>query len=111
MNIIITLIVILILSYSFIWLAKKLKVSDIVTLILLGLIIGIGVIKENLITPNMQILFSVGDLGLICLMFLAGLESEWKVLWDEEKEATIITLGMVFRSMSDLCDQTNDDCI
>ena len=69
MNIIITIIIVLLFSYIFNLLAKKIKIPTVVALIITGVIIGFPFIKNVLIEPNTQFIFGLGDIALICLMF------------------------------------------
>lgn len=92
MNLIITLFVVLLISYLFTLLAKKTKISSVVTLIFAGLIVGLPFVTKRIITPNENFIFILGDIGLLCLMFLAGLKSSWKIINKEKKEAFIIAI-------------------
>lgn len=92
MNLIITLIIVLLISYLFTLLAKKIKIPSVVALIFVGLIIGFPFISKDIIAPNEDFIFILGDIGLICLMFLAGLESSWKILNLEKKDAFFIAI-------------------
>lgn len=73
MDLIVTIIVVLLISYLFTLLAKKIKIPTIVALIFSGLIVGFPFIKKVIVEPNAQFIFGLGDIALICLMFLAGL--------------------------------------
>lgn len=92
MNLILTLMFVIVLSYLSIFIARKLKIPSVVALIILGLILSMQSINDMFIAPNTRAIYSLGNIGLLGLMFLAGLESSWKVLWDEQKDATIISL-------------------
>ena len=92
MNLIITIVIVLLISYLFNLLAKKIKIPTVIALIVTGLIIGFPFIKKIMIEPNTQFISSLGDIALICLMFLAGLESSWRVLYNERKEAILIAI-------------------
>lgn len=92
MNIIITLVILLLIFYLTTLLAKKIKLPVVVALIISGLILGFPIIKKVIIGPNEQFIFNLGDLALLCLMFLAGLESSWKSIHREEKDAFFIAL-------------------
>lgn len=92
MNIFITIITLLLVSYLFASLAKKIKIPNVVALIIAGLIIGFPFIKNIILGPNEQFIFDLGDIGLLSLMFLAGLESSWRVLYSERKDALLIAI-------------------
>ncbi len=92
MNLIITLIIVLLFSYLFTSLAKKIRIPSVVALIFAGLIIGFPFINKEIIAPNEGFIFVLGDIGLLCLMFLAGLESSWKILKTEKKDAFFIAI-------------------
>ena len=92
MNLIISLISILLFSYLFTLVAKRIKIPSVVALIFAGLIVGFPFICKEIITPNENFIFILGDVGLICLMFLAGLESSWKILSMEKKDAFFISV-------------------
>lgn len=71
---------------------KKLKVPSVVTLIIFGVLIGYPALSEMIIGAHRGIFIFLGDLGLVVLMFLAGLESDWKLLFKEKKDAFMIAL-------------------
>lgn len=90
MNLIIIILAIILISYVLVELLKKIKIAPEVTLIVMGLIIGSTVIKEYLISDNTKFILDLGNLALLVLMFIAGLESSWSSLYKEKKESTII---------------------
>lgn len=92
MNLIVTIIVVLLISCLFTLLAKKLKISTVVALIFSGLIVGFPFIKKVIVEPNTQFIFGLGDIALLCLMFLAGLESSWRAIYSERKDAVLIAI-------------------
>ncbi|MBU1004560.1 MAG: cation:proton antiporter [Nanoarchaeota archaeon] len=92
MNLILTLIILIIFSYLLQLLAKKLKIPNVVALILAGLIISFPAIKSYLVGDNSLFIFNLGDFALICLMFMAGLESSSRSLYNERKDAIFITI-------------------
>ncbi len=93
MYLIITLFVILGASYLFMHLGKKAKIPTVVALLLCGLILDIPVLKDFLIFPHSDFIFLLGDVALLFLMFIAGLESSWKSLYRERKDATILMIA------------------
>tara|TARA_Y100000310_G_scaffold345759_1_gene469383 strand:- start:321 stop:1277 length:957 start_codon:yes stop_codon:yes gene_type:complete len=68
------------------------KLPDVVAMILGGLFIGFPVIKFYLIGEYTGIILTLGDVGLMSLMFLAGLESSWDVMLSQRKPAAIIAI-------------------
>jgi len=90
MELVITLIISLLLSFLFTLLTKKLKFSIVVGLILAGLVIGLPSIRDIILEPNINFILTVGDFGLISLMFLAGLETSGDILYKEKKDIVII---------------------
>lgn len=96
MKIAISIILILIYSNILIYISRKVKTSSVVLLIIGGLIFGISPIKEIILDPAIEYLTILGDIGLISLMFIAGLESSWRELYEERKDAVIIALFSFF---------------
>ncbi len=92
MNIILTLVLVLSIAYLFTKVGKRLKISNVVALLLCGFVLDIPFLKGILIEPHIEFLFMLGDVALIFLMFLAGLESSWKSLYKERKDALVIAL-------------------
>lgn len=72
--------------------AKKLRVPSVVALIAVGLVIGTPGIEKALIGDNAHTISIIGDIGLLCLMFLAGLESSWKMLYKEKVDAAVVAV-------------------
>jgi len=93
MNLIITIIAILLFSYLLTLLGKKLKISTVVALICSGLIITVPLIKTVILEPHINFISGLGDFALLCLMFLAGLESSWRTLYKEKKDALFIAIS------------------
>ena len=71
-------------------LAKKLNLSVVIGLILSGIILGSPRVKDIVIEPNEDVVLLVGNLAFFILMFLAGLEISWCLLYKERKEATSV---------------------
>lgn len=92
MNLIFSVIVILIICFLFLNFTSKLKIPSVVSLIIFGIFLTIPGFKTIFIADNVEEISILGDLGLLFLMFIAGLESSWKVLKKEEKESLIIML-------------------
>ncbi|MEC8220459.1 MAG: cation:proton antiporter [Nanoarchaeota archaeon] len=81
------LISLIIISYLFTYLLRKLKISKVVSLILLGLIFGSTNFGIFFIQGAQETILILGHVGLLSLMFLAGLESSYKTLIEEEHDA------------------------
>ncbi len=96
MNIILTLLIILTVTSLFSLISKKIKIPQVVGLIIAGLILGYPFIKNIIVEPNSEIIASIGTIGLFSLMFLAGLESSWRTLVKEKKDAFYIAIFGTF---------------
>jgi len=90
MYILLTLIICLVISYLCILLAKKLNLSIVIGLIIAGIVISYPKLKNIIIEPNTNFILILGDIGLIFLMFLAGMEISWSMLYKEKKDSTFI---------------------
>ncbi|MBU1111880.1 MAG: cation:proton antiporter [archaeon] len=91
-----TLVVILI-SLAFAYLlseiSKKIGLPRVVGQIIAGIILGIGLIKSYLFTPdNLDILAFLANLGIILLFYYVGLETNFKVLTKNAKKSILISL-------------------
>jgi len=93
---IVTIIICLIASFLFTILARKINLSTVVGLIASGIILGSPLIKSSLLEPNTDIILQIGDLGFFALMFLAGMEISWCLLYKERKEATVVAFFAAF---------------
>ncbi|MGB6339608.1 MAG: cation:proton antiporter [Candidatus Aminicenantaceae bacterium] len=91
MIIIFTVLICIAVSFLFTVLAKKLNLSVVIGLILSGIILGSPGIKNAIIGPNEDFVMVLGNLAFFILMFLAGLEISWCLLYQERKEATAVT--------------------
>lgn len=92
MSILITIPFILIVTYIFTRIGKLIKIPIVVSLIISGLFIGIPFLKNIVVGQNIDLIFNLGDLALICLMFLAGLETQSNNLKKEFKDAALIAV-------------------
>lgn len=90
MEVVISLLFLIIICAIFVLLAKKIKVPEVIALILAGLFISIPIIKNNLIGNSLDVVILLGDIGLFSLMYLAGLETSWKELYKEKKDSFIL---------------------
>ncbi len=96
MHLIITLSICILISYAFNLIASKLKISRVVSMIVVGLIIGSSALKDIIIGPNISYVLNIGDFGLLCLMLFAGMESSWSMLYKEKKDSIIIAVFATF---------------
>jgi len=87
---VVTLIICILASSLFTYLAKKLNLSVVIGLIVCGITLGSPLIKRVLIEPNTHLILQIGDLGFFTLMFLAGMEISWCLLYEERKEAIAV---------------------
>ena len=92
MNIIITLAFVLTTAYLFVYLGRRVKVPTPVLFILCGLFLNTSFMRNMFIEPNIGFLFGLGDIAIIFLMVLVGLESSWKELYSERKDSLFIAL-------------------
>lgn len=90
MTLIISLIICLIVSFLFTFLAKKLNSSSVVGLIVGGIILGSPFVKRIILEPNTDFILMLGDFGFFTLMFIAGMEISWCLLYEERKEAAAV---------------------
>jgi len=91
-NLAATIFIVLLISHLFAFLARKLKFPTVVGLLIAGLLTGIPCIKNIIIGHHSSFILDLGNIALICLMFLAGLESSWHQIYAEKKDALIIAL-------------------
>lgn len=90
MTVALTLFICIVISFLFTILAKKLSISVVIGLILSGILLGSPEIKNAVIGPNEDFVLLLGTLAFFILMFLAGLEISWCLLYKERKEATAV---------------------
>jgi Kef-type K+ transport system membrane component KefB len=74
-------------SYLFTHFSKRINVSSVVGLIVFGIILGSPLFEEILLGENKQVILALGDVALLVLMFLAGLEVSWCLMYEERKNA------------------------
>ncbi len=92
----VTIIICLLTSFLFAFLAKKINLSVVLGLIVSGIILGSPFIKNILLEPNTDFILQLGDLGFFTLMFLAGMEVSWCLLYEERKEAIAVAFFAAF---------------
>ena len=93
---IVTITICLLASFLFTLLAKKMNLSVVLGLIISGIILGSPFVKKILLEPNTDFILRLGDLGFFTLMFLAGIEVSWCLLYEERKEATAVAFFAAF---------------
>jgi len=93
MHLVITLAICVLVSYLFTALAKRLRISSVVGLIIAGIVIGSSALRDLVLEPNTGFVMSLGDAGLISLMFLAGMEISWRKFCKEERDAAIVSVS------------------
>lgn len=93
MHIAVTLIACIVISYMFTMLTKRLNISVVILLILAGILLGSPALSGIIIEPNTEYVFFLGEIGVISLMFLAGMEISWKEFCREERDAAIISVS------------------
>ena len=72
--------------------AKIVRVPDVVALIVGGLILGMPFFQDYAGAQNLKIVSDFGDVALIVLMFMVGLETSYKELLHEKSEAVIVSV-------------------
>jgi len=92
MDAIITIILCIVLVNLIAFLLKKIYIPHVISLILTGLFLGLPFIREALIEPNVEMIFVLGDLGILSSMFLAGLKSSRELLSSERYDSLIISI-------------------
>jgi len=92
MQLMITLILCILISFLSSLLAKKLRLSIIIGLIVAGIIIGSPFLRNIVLEPNTDFILNLGNIGFISLMFLAGMEISWSMLYRERKDAVFVSL-------------------
>jgi Kef-type K+ transport system membrane component KefB len=90
MELILTLVFCIAVSLLFTLLARKLNLSVVIGLIVAGVFMGSSFMEQTFLEPNTEFIFSLGDVGFIFLMFLAGLEVSWSMLYKERKDAAYV---------------------
>jgi len=86
----VTITLCLLLIFIFSELAYKLKIPLVIAQISAGVIIGIPSIRKFVIGDNMDLINVLSDLGIIFLLFLAGLEVEKNKLYGARRDVLLI---------------------
>jgi Kef-type K+ transport system membrane component KefB len=94
MHVLVSLAAILLLAFLVNLLFKKLGFSSIIGQICAGMILGIPVIKALLFDSEaLSALDLLSTLGIVFLLFLAGLEIELKKIKETSKDSVLLALG------------------
>lgn len=92
MNILLSIILIIVISFLFLNLTNRLKIPSVVSLIVIGIFLTLPGFREIFVGKNEEIIYHLGNFGLFSLMFLAGLGSSLRVLKKEEKDSFYLAL-------------------
>ena len=93
MNLLVTLAACLLISFFISLAARKLKISTVVGLILAGILLGSPFLRNAILEPNTEFIVELGDVGLLALMFLAGLEISWSMLVKEKRDSIYLAFS------------------
>ena len=99
MPLILSLLTILAISFFFSWLSRKFHLSEVIGLILAGLILSFPFFRQIVIVGHEDLIASLANVGLLTLMFLAGFEVSWRMFAKEEKDAFVVTLFTILTSL------------
>ncbi len=99
MNLIISLVVIFIISSIFIFISKKFHFSEVIGLIVVGLILSIPFLKNNVIAGHELFIEDLSNIGLFTLMFISGFEISGNMLAREKKDSFILTICTISISL------------
>jgi Kef-type K+ transport system membrane component KefB len=89
----VSLITIMLVSYLFMMFTRRFSISVVVGLVVAGIILGSPAISDAVLEPNTDLIFMLGDIGVVSLMFLAGMEVSWREFCKEERDAAIISVS------------------
>ncbi len=96
MHIIFSIVICILWILFFSYIAKKTKIPNVVGLIIGGVILGLPKISNCILGENTSFILKLGDVGLVVLMFLAGLEISWSMLYKERKDAFYVSIFSFF---------------
>ncbi|MFH0891357.1 MAG: cation:proton antiporter [Candidatus Falkowbacteria bacterium] len=99
MPLLLSLIVIISISYVFTRLSNRLHFSSVIGLIVAGLILAVPPIRSLVVAGHKEVFGGLADIGLVTLMFLAGFEVSWNMIVKERRGALVITLFTVATSL------------
>lgn len=90
MELILSLVILLAICTVTTLIAKNIKVSTVIGLIVTGIIIGTEPLQSIFIGSHKETILTLGNVGLLFLMFTAGLEVSWSLLYKERKDSFIV---------------------
>ena len=88
------IIVLLFSSNIFILISKRFHIPIVISLITFGIILSLSSFKKFII-PHSNEITILGDIGLILLMFIAGVKSSDYFFYENLKESDIINNGTI----------------
>ena len=94
-----SLFLIIIISYIFGRVAKRFHLSEVIGMIVAGLLITAPGIRDVLIQGHDDLILGLGNISIVALMFFAGLEVSWSHLLKEERDAFVITIFTILSSL------------
>lgn len=92
MHFLITITLCLFLAFVFTELSYRLRIPLVVGQIIAGIVIGIPLVTQHFIADNTEVVGLLSDLGIIFLLFLAGLGVSWNRMYGAKRE--IFLLGI-----------------
>ncbi|MEA3450243.1 MAG: cation:proton antiporter [Patescibacteria group bacterium] len=99
MNIILSFIIIIIVSFIFSKIARRFHLSEVIGLILAGIVLTVPGFRHLIIGGHEILMENLAIVGLGTLMFLAGFEVSGNLLFKEEKDAITVTIFTLFTSL------------
>lgn len=94
-----SIIIIIAISFLFSKIARKIHLSEVIGLIVAGLLLSIPLLNNYIIANNEIYINKLSYLGLFTLMFLSGFEVSGNMLFKEKKDSLIITAFTVIFSL------------
>ncbi len=79
-------------AYAFARIAERFKMPHVIGLIIAGIVLGSGPLRESILGENMEAITHIGDFGFYTLMFLAGFEISWSMLFKERKDSFVVAI-------------------
>jgi len=90
MHLLITLAACVVTSFVFTHIVERFGLSRVVGWIPAGIVLGSPYLKDVLLEPNTHLVIKVGEAGFLALMFMAGMEISWSMLYKEKKDAFFV---------------------
>ena len=90
MNVLITIALSLFIAFLFSEIAYKLKMPIVIGQIMAGILVGVPLITGYVVGDNTEIIHLLADLGIIFLLFLAGLSVSWNRMYGARKDIMLI---------------------